>query len=259
GIHHFCRALGFLLADEFVEIDFMRAELDGRRAPPPDRDFVHDFEAGDGFLHDRPQLHALAAAMREISGENHVRLGVFNAAAQRLYTEAGIDHGVHRADPRAGQHRYHALQSQRHINDDAIARLHTQRLQPVGGAADKVEELAIGDLPLRAVFRRPCIGDFVLASGFHLAVERVVSDVALAALEPLEGRILPIKDFLPRLEPFQFWPRRPRTSPDPLPSACIRRHNRAGGPAQPETWADAVQSPRARAVQYRFRSGRWGT
>ena len=67
-----------------------------------------------------------------------------------------------------------------------------------------VQQLAVGHLPLRAVLTHPYVGDFIFASGFHLAIKAVMRDVEFAALEPLKRRILPVKNFRPRTEPFQL-------------------------------------------------------
>ena len=111
---------------------------------------------------------------------------------------------MHGSDPRTRQHGDHAFQRQRHIDDDAVALFHAERLKAVRGPRDGIEQLAISDLPLRAVFSGPDVRDFVLAPGLYLAIERVVRDVALAALEPFECRIFPVKDFSPGMEPLKL-------------------------------------------------------
>ena len=60
---------------------------------------------------------------------------------------------VDRADARAGEHRDRQLGNQRHVDRDAIALLHAERLQDVRELAHLAVQVAVGQRP--AVARLP--------------------------------------------------------------------------------------------------------
>src|SRR3546814_8933324 len=69
----------------------------------------------------------------------------------RLGREAAEDDAVHRADPRAGEHRRRALGNHRHIDGDAVALLDAELLQRVREADDVGEQRGIADRPRLAI------------------------------------------------------------------------------------------------------------
>ncbi|KTT90245.1 hypothetical protein NS44R_14900, partial [Mammaliicoccus sciuri] len=81
-----------------------------------------------------------AAARRE----DQLRLGVVDAGRELLGREAAEHHAVHRADPRAGEHRDHGLRHHRHIEDDAIALGHAEILHDRGERLHLLQQLRIG-------------------------------------------------------------------------------------------------------------------
>ena len=109
-------------------------------------------QAGNGLIDNRTQAHAFTATESHISSYDDLCLGIFNAAAQGLHAEARIDNRMHRANPGTGQHGNHTFQRQRHINNDAVALLHPEGTQTIGGTRDEIEKLAVGDLLLLALF-----------------------------------------------------------------------------------------------------------
>src|ERR1700690_945043 len=46
---------------------------------------------------------------------------------------------------------------------------------------------------------------FVLAPGLHMAIEAVVGEIDLSAYEPFGPRVVPFQNFVPLLEPVQFF------------------------------------------------------
>jgi hypothetical protein len=109
---------------------------------------------------------------------------------------------VHRADPRAREHRDRQLGDHRHVERHAVALLDPERLQPVGGFHDLVEQLRVRD---RRAFTDGLsleeVGDLVTTPGLDVAVEAVVRDVQLPAAVPLRVRGLPLEEGGERLEP----------------------------------------------------------
>ena len=73
------------------------------------------------------------------------RLGVVDAARELLGGEAAEHHRMHRADPRAGQHREDSLGHIGHVDDHAIAARHIQLLQDRRECVDLAVQLGVGD------------------------------------------------------------------------------------------------------------------
>jgi hypothetical protein len=100
---------------------------------------------------------------------------------------------MHRADPRAGQHRHHRFRHHRHIEDDAVALDDTEVLHDRRERFHLKQHLGVGQLGYAARQRR--IVDqrqLVAASIRDMAVERVVAGVdhgtgEPAAIEPHAG------------------------------------------------------------------------
>jgi hypothetical protein len=113
----------------------------------------------------------LPRAVSDVAGDDYLRLGIVNTIAQSGMAEAGVHDGMDGPKPRARQHGDHALQGERHINDDAIALADPERLQAVGEAANLAVKLAIGDDALGAVLAQPNEGGAVAAVGMGMAIE----------------------------------------------------------------------------------------
>ena len=140
-----------------------------------------------------------AAACRE----DQLRLGILDPGRQFFRRKAAEHHRMHRADPRAGQHRDHGFRHHRHIEDDAVALGDAEILHDGGERLHLLQHLRIGEFrdrvgQRRIVDQRQLIG----ASARDMAVERVVAGVdhgagEPAAIEPHRG----IEDLLRRLDP----------------------------------------------------------
>ena len=132
------------------------------------------------------ERRAAAAARRLVGGDDQLRAAVLDARAQRLGGEAGEDDRVHRADPRAGEHRVGGLGDHRQVDHDAVALADAERLQDVGELRDLRVQLAVADV--RAGRRVVALPDDrgLLAAGREMAVDAVGRDVELAVLEPVD-------------------------------------------------------------------------
>ena len=142
-----------------------------------DDNLLDDLQSVERFIDDALQRNGLAATEACVADNDNVRLRVFDAVAQRGVAQAGVDHGVDRADARARQHRDDALQRERHVDDDTIALLHAERLQPIREAADVAIKLAVSNEPLGAIFRQPDECNSVAVRGIGVAVESIDGDV----------------------------------------------------------------------------------
>ena len=80
----------------------------------------HGCDLTAGRDHDWASLRraALDAAARR---KDQLRLGILDAGREFFRGKAAEHHRMHRADPRAGQHRDHGFRHHRHIEDDAVA------------------------------------------------------------------------------------------------------------------------------------------
>ena len=101
--------------------------------------------ARDRLVGESLERHHAAAAVAAVGGDEHACLGVVDPVAQRLGGEAAEHHRVHRADAGAGEHRDRRLGNHRQVDRDPIAPLHAERLQRIGGAADLLGQLPVGE------------------------------------------------------------------------------------------------------------------
>ena len=102
----------------------------------------------DRLVQQRLVLHDAAGLEPAARRKDQLRLGVLDAGRKLLGGKAAEHHRMHRADPRAGQHRDHGLRHHRHIKDDAVAlgdaeilhdrreRLHLAQHLGIGEAGD---------------------------------------------------------------------------------------------------------------------------
>ncbi|MEY9610321.1 hypothetical protein ABIF21_003195 [Bradyrhizobium elkanii] len=148
-------------------------------------------------LHDAPGLDA--AARRE----DQLRLGVVDAGRKLLGREAAEHHAVHRADPRAGEHRDDGLRHHRHIEDDAIALGDAEILHHRGQRLHLRQQFGIGEFGGRVGERRIVDQrDLAGAAAGDMAIQRVVAGVDHGAGEPAPiGAHRGIEDLLGRLDP----------------------------------------------------------
>ena len=100
------------------------------------------------------------------------------------------------------EHRDHALDRHRHVDDDPVALDHAARLERVGEPAGALEQLAVADLGDRAVVGLEDDRGLVAEPVLDVAVEAVVRGVQRAVLEPLEERrLVVVEDALERRSP----------------------------------------------------------
>ena len=115
--------------------------------------------------------------------------------------QSRIDHRVDSSDARAGQHRNHAFQRERHVDDDPVPLLYSERLQAIGKTADVAMKLAVCNHALVAVFRQPDISHAVSVCALNMSVESVNGYVGARSGEPLVMDAIPLKYLRPGLRP----------------------------------------------------------
>ncbi len=166
-----------------------------------DQDLLHGRRLGDRIVRVLLERDDVALPVAAVGGDDDLRLGVGDAAGERLGREAAEHDGERRADPRAGEHRDRELRDHRHIDGDPVALPDTKLLQPVRAALGLVQEVLVGEGPGVARLPLPVVRDLRALPGFHVAVEAVLRDVQLAVGEPLRVRRLPLEDLRERLPP----------------------------------------------------------
>ena len=132
----------------------------------------------------------LALAPCPVDGDEQLGVAELHALGDRLGAEAAEHDVVHRADARAGEHRDGDLGDHRQVDPDDVPALHPLVLQRVGEALHVAQQIGVADVPGLALLAVPVERHAVAVAGFHVAIQAVVGDVQLPALEPLvEGRV----------------------------------------------------------------------
>ena len=139
----------------------------------------------DRLVEQRLVLHDAAGLEPATGREDQFRFRVFDARRKLFRREAAEHHRMHRADPRASQHRDHGFRHHRHIEDDAVAFGDAEIGHDGGERLHLLQQLGIGEFGDRAgerriVDQRHLIG----AAAGDMAIERVVAGVDHGAGEP---------------------------------------------------------------------------
>ena len=204
GIHGFRRAVGGSLSHQFVIPQVAAFDPGDVAAGALDHHgLLHARRTQHGLVDIGLHRHLAAAAQTLVGGDHHRAGGVDNAVLQRIRREATEYNGVNGADPGAGQHGDRGFGNHRHVNADPIPFLDAQSLQDVGELADVFVQLPVGDfLVFLGVVTFPDDGDLI-AAGRQMAVQAVVADVELGALEPANVALgeIPVQHLVPGLEP----------------------------------------------------------
>ena len=159
---------------------------------PLQHDAGRGLDAGqlDGFVEQRLVQHKAAGLEPAACREDQFWFGILDPGGEFFRGKAAEHHGMHRADPRAGQHRHHGFRHHRHIEDDAVAFCHAEILHDGGKGFHLVQHLGIGEFGDSACSGRICqrrIVDqrhLIGAAVRDMAVERVVAGVDDGAGEP---------------------------------------------------------------------------
>ena len=99
----------------------------------------------DRLVEQRLVLHDAAGLEPAARREDQFWLGVLDPGGEFFGGKAAEHHRMHRADPRAGQHRDHGFRHHRHIEDDAVALGDAEILHHGGQRLHLVQHLGIGE------------------------------------------------------------------------------------------------------------------
>ena len=168
----------------------------------------------DRLIEQRLVVHEAAGLEPAARREDQFWFGVLDAGGEFFRRKTAEHHRMHRADPRAGQHRDHRLRHHRHIEDDAVALADAEILHHRGERLHLGQQFGIGEFgdgarssricQRRIVDQRHLIG----AATRDMTIQRVVAGVDHGAREPaaIEAHRR-IEDFSRRLDPVDL-PRR---------------------------------------------------
>ena len=157
----------------------------------------------DRLVEQRLVLHDAAGLEPAACREDQLWLGVVDAGRQLPGGKAAEHHAVHRADPRAGQHRHHRFRHHRHVENDAVALCDAEILHDGGERLHFPQQFGVGEFRDR-VAERGIVDqrDLVGAAAGDMAIERVVAGVDHGAREPAAvGAERGVEDLLRRLDP----------------------------------------------------------
>ncbi len=158
-----------------------------------------------------------AAAVAAVGRDDELRLGVGDAAAQRVGGEPAEHHRVRGADARAREHRHDGLDDHREVDDDAVAGLDAEGRERVGRARDVALQLGVRDGARVARLALEVDRDPVAQTRLDVTVHRVVRGVERAVGEPArDGRLRPVEGLGERGLPRDEVVRLPRPEREPV-------------------------------------------
>ena len=149
-----------------------------------------------------------AATHGLVCGDDHPAVGIQDAVFERFRGEAAEHNRVNGANAGAGQHSHGRLGDHRHVDGDAIALAHAPGLEDIGAAAYLPVQFPVGDLPVYGrIIAFPDNGDLI-AAGWQVPVQAVVSNVQLRAAEPVDVHlvVIPVLHLVPLARPaYEFF------------------------------------------------------
>ena len=157
---------------------------DGRAGAAMDEDVLDGGAAGDGFVDDGFELDLGAAAVAAVLGEDQFAGGIVDAVGDGLGGEPAEDDRVDGTDAGACEQGHGELGAHAHVDGDAVAFADAELLEDGGEALDLDVELGEGDAADFAGLAFPEECDLVAELALGVAVDAVVGEVELAAVEP---------------------------------------------------------------------------
>ena len=152
----------------------------------------HRWTRLQSFLYRGKQFDFGAAPIRTVLRDDGNRLRIVDAIHQRVGGKPAEHYGVRCSHTRTRQHRNRQLWRHPHIDRDAVALLHAQRLQHVGELLRLTMQLLIGQGTNFPGLALPDQGSFILTPGLHVAIQTIVRKIQLAADKPLGPGIIPL-------------------------------------------------------------------
>ena len=170
-----------------------------------DHHVLHGGAGGHCLVDGRLELDFVAAAVARVLGDDGDAAAVGNAVGDGVSGEPAEDDGVDCSDARAGEQSDGEFRRHAHVDGDAIAFPDAKRLEGAGEFLHFGVEFGVGEAANLAGLALPDERGFVRAFAEGMTVDTVVAEVHFAADEPLCPGKIPLKNFVPGLEPVQFF------------------------------------------------------
>ena len=130
---------------------------------------------------------------------------IVDAIRDGVGRESAEDHGVDRADPRAGQQCNRQFRRHAHVDGDPVALPDAQRLERICESLHFDVQLGVGHATNLARLPLPDDCGLAGAGSQSMPVDAVVAQVELAADKPFCRWQVPFEHLVPRLEPMQIF------------------------------------------------------
>ena len=108
-------------------------------------------------------------------------------------------------DSRAGQHGNRQFRDHGHVDSHPVSLFDTKALEHIGEFAHFFVQLLIGESLTVSGLTFPDEGYLILPRSGKVSVKTVIAHVQLSVDKPLGPWRVPFKDFIPFLEPVQFF------------------------------------------------------
>ncbi len=179
--------------------------LTGAAGAAVDDDVLDGVAGGHGFVDGLLELDFAAAAVASVLGDDGDAGGVVDAVGDGVGGESAEDDGVDGADAGAGQQGDGQFRRHAHVDGDAVAFLNAEGLEGVGEFLHFGVKFGVGEAANFAGLALPDERGFVAARTAEMAVDTVEAEVELSAHKPLSPGQIPFQNFVPWLEPVQFF------------------------------------------------------
>ena len=159
-------------------------------------------------------------------GEYQLWLRLGDPGSQLASGEASENHRMDHPEPRAGQHRHDRLGNHGHVDQRAIAALHTGRLYRAGQLRHPVAKFRIGE-PANGAGHGAVVNQrgAVCRIRIRVPVQRVIAGVQHPTAEPPARRRAAVQNLARRLNPFDTFgrlvPKALRIGQPTIPNAVI--------------------------------------
>ena len=206
GGHRIGRALGRLtwyeLVPPVVATSLHRCCAGGAwLATLVDQNARDGWAALERLVGDRLQLKEVSLAVATVSGDQHLRGGVVDPVGERIRGETAEDHAVCCAEAGAGEHGDCDFRDHRHVDGNAVALGHAERLQRVRGLLHLAQQVVVGNGAAVTWLADPVEGHLIATTGGNVAIDAVLRNVELTVIEPLRKWELPLQRFREGLSP----------------------------------------------------------
>ena len=179
GWHRVGRALSWLTWHELVP-PVVTARLHRGSASGACLTTLIDEHTGDGWgvleclVGDRLEFEEVPLAVAAVGGDQHLRGRVIDPIGERIRGEAAEDHAVRGTETGAGEHGDRHLGDHRHVDGDAVALRHAERLQRIGRLLNFAQKVVVGNGATVAWLADPVEGHPLAPASRNVPIDAVL-------------------------------------------------------------------------------------